>query len=283
LSGSEKLYHVEVPEHENVISVKTSSGAYKNIEREIERIVDDLEILDSFSDDENDEEADGFFDVSQIKQLIEKSEKILSMERISSLDSVDGRHGGYDKFDAIKDEIDNDSGSYESAAEKKELTNEDKEEILLYDIRMEVVDNLATDHPEMLFQTVTNKSTQTPIPKSKAKEMVASNLIEKIPASNATSAAKELAVKFDLNGKLNSVFSGLKDKLFAFAEKIGVDKLIASEELNALLVERQDFTSSYQLNPDISIQTCEQIDLDWTLFREFGTQVVDDLKLHTVL
>jgi hypothetical protein len=115
LSGSEKLYHVEVPEHENVISVKTSSGAYKNIEREIERIVDDLEILDSFSDDENDEEADGFFDVSQIKQLIEKSEKIMSMERISPLDSVDGRHVGYDKFDAIKDEIDNDSGSYESA------------------------------------------------------------------------------------------------------------------------------------------------------------------------
>jgi hypothetical protein len=74
---------------------------------------------------------------------------------------------------------------------------------------MEVVDNLATDHPEMLFQTVTNKSTQTPIPKSKAKEMVASNLIEKIPASNFTSAAKELAEKFDLNGKLNSVFSGL--------------------------------------------------------------------------
>jgi hypothetical protein len=74
---------------------------------------------------------------------------------------------------------------------------------------MEVVDNLATDHPEMLFQTVTNKSTQTPIPKSKAKEMVASNLIEKIPASNATSAAKQLAEKFDLNGKLNSVFSGL--------------------------------------------------------------------------
>jgi hypothetical protein len=75
----------------------------------------------------------------------------------------------------------------------------------------------------------------------------------------------------------------LKDKLFAFAEKIGVDKLIASDELNALLVERQDFTSSYQLNPDISIQTSEQIELDWTLFREFGTQVVDDLKLHTVL
>ena len=75
----------------------------------------------------------------------------------------------------------------------------------------------------------------------------------------------------------------MKDKLFAFAEKIGVDKLIASEELNALLVERQDFASSYHLNPDISIQTCEQIELDWTLFREFGTQVVDDLKLHTVL
>ena len=114
LSGSEKLYHVEVPEHENVISVKTSSGAYKNIEREIERILDDLEILDGFSDDETDE-AGGFFDVSQIKEIIEKSEKIMSMERISPLDSVDGRHGGYDKFDAIKDEIDNDSGSYESA------------------------------------------------------------------------------------------------------------------------------------------------------------------------
>ena len=113
LSGSERLYHVEVPENENVISVKTSSGAYKNIEREIERILDDLEILDSFSDDENDDEADGFFDLSQIKKLIEKSEKIMAMERIH--DSVDGRQGGFDKFDAIKDEIDNDAGSFETA------------------------------------------------------------------------------------------------------------------------------------------------------------------------
>lgn len=79
---------------------------------------------------------------------------------------------------------------------------------------MEVVENLGTDYPEMIFQTVANKSTQTPIPKSKAKEMVASNLIEKIPASNAASAAKELAEKFDLNGKLNSVFSGLFLKMY---------------------------------------------------------------------
>ncbi|CBY32769.1 unnamed protein product [Oikopleura dioica] len=148
---------------------------------------------------------------------------------------------------------------------------------------MEVVENLATDYPEMVFQTISNKSTQTPIPKSKAKEMVASSLIEKIPASKAADAAKQLAEKFDINGKLSSVFSVLKEKLFAFAEKIGADKLIASAELNALLVVRQDFTSSFQLNPDTSIQTVEQIELDWTLFREFGTQVVDDLKLHTVL
>lgn len=74
---------------------------------------------------------------------------------------------------------------------------------------MEVVENLATDYPEMVFQTISNKSTQTPIPKSKAKEMVASNLIEKIPASKAADAAKQLAEKFDINGKLSSVFSGV--------------------------------------------------------------------------
>ena len=81
---------------------------------------------------------------------------------------------------------------------------------------MEVVENLTTDYPEMLFQTITNKSTQTPIPKSKAKEIVASNLIEKIPASNAADVAKQLSEKFDLNGKLNSVFSGLFLKIYTF-------------------------------------------------------------------
>ena len=75
----------------------------------------------------------------------------------------------------------------------------------------------------------------------------------------------------------------MKEKVFEFAEKIGADKLIASAELNALLVERVDFSCSFQLNPDIAIQTNDQFELDWTLFREFGTQVLDDLKLHTVL
>ena len=93
---------------------KTSSGAYKNIEREIERIIDQLEVLDSFSDDEEFDESDGYFDLSQIESIIRKSEDILSTEITYPLDSIDGGTRVYDKFDAIRDEIDNEAASYDS-------------------------------------------------------------------------------------------------------------------------------------------------------------------------
>ncbi|CAG5108494.1 Oidioi.mRNA.OKI2018_I69.chr1.g3823.t1.cds [Oikopleura dioica] len=269
LTGSEGLKHVEVEDNLNQISAKTSSGAYKNIEREIERIIDQLEVLDSFSDEEEFDESDGYFDLSQIETIIRKSEDILSTKISHPLDSIDGKTMVYDKFDAIRDEIDNGAESYDSD--------------LLYESRIEAIENLATDYPEMTFSTIANKSTQTPIPKSKAKEMVATSLIDKIPAEKAMDSAKQLAEKLDIRGKLTSLFSGLTEKLSAFAAKIGADKILASAELEALLVDKEDFSANFHLNPDVFVQTIDQFELDWTLFREFGTQVTDDLKLNDVL
>ena len=60
----------------------------------------------------------------------------------------------------------------------------------------------------MTFSTIANKSTQTPIPKSKAKEIVATSLIDKIPAEKAMDSAKQLAEKLDIRGKFSSLFSG---------------------------------------------------------------------------
>ena len=75
----------------------------------------------------------------------------------------------------------------------------------------------------------------------------------------------------------------MSEKLSAFAAKIGADKILASAELEALLVDKEDFSANFHLNPDVFVQTTHQFELDWTLFREFGTQVTDDLKLNDVL
>ena len=71
-------------------------------------------LLDSFSDDEDFDESDGYFDLSQIEKIINKSEEILSKKEAFPVDSIDGKTGIYDKFDAIRDEIDSGGGSYDS-------------------------------------------------------------------------------------------------------------------------------------------------------------------------